>query len=398
MHHGLAAFLLAGSLLAQAMVPPFDTTHQVVVLGHAGNVLRYGGMAFSPTDANVLLVSPYASGHVVAVPVLRDALGVITGFGGGTVVANVSATDGGLAVGPGNVLFGTGYGPNVLYQVRPGDAVANRTDPLAALGVPYSVGACTFVPAGLPGAGSLKVCSWGPAQLHDVPLTPDGNGTFAPGAASAPINLPDYCEGLVYLPSGMPTFGGELMFAEYEAGNVVAYQLDANGNPVVATRTVVMAGLYGVGGGVVDPITGDVLFTLNDGTFVALRSGAACGTFTAYGVASPGAVGAPTLTGSGCARIGQTITFTSHYAPNSIGLLAFGYAPANVSLAGLTVLQTLDVTLLSVTSTIGDAMLPLAIPMNPWLGYGHLYVQAAYLDGSTATGLAASAGVDLLMR
>jgi len=62
------------------------------------------------------------------------------------------------------------------------------------------------------------------------------------------------------------------------------------------------------------------------------------------------------------------------------------------------VLQSLGVTIVSVLSPAGLGTLPLTIPIDPALGNTHLYLQAAYLDASTASGLNATAGLDLLIR
>ncbi len=398
MHQLAPIVLLTTTAIAQSVLPPFDTTYQAVNLGTPPGVTSYGGTAFLPTDANILLLSVYPSNTIRAVPLVRNPQGYITGFGTSVVVASVGGTDGGLAFGPNNVLFATWYGPNRLSQIRFGSTSTDRVDDLGPLGVLSSVGACTFVPAGLPGAGRLKVCGWSSSDFHDLPLTPDGTGTYAPGTAGPTIQLIGGIEGLVYVPAGAAMIGGRLLAVEWSAGNVAAYQIDANGDPLPATRQVVLGGLTGMGGGAVDPITGDIVFTSGSGNLVILRNGTACGTYTSYGVATPGASGTPTISGTGCARIGQTITLSTNHAANAIGLLALGYFPTNANFNGLTVLQTLDVTVVSVTNANGNWGLQLPIPLNPALGNRRVYLQAAYLDASTPSGFVGSAGLDLLIR
>ena len=140
------------------------------------------------------------------------------------------------------------------------------------------------------------------------------------------------------------------------------------------------------------------MFTGGGGLLVILRNGTACGTYTSYGVATPGASGTPTIAGAGCARIGQTITLSTHHAANAIGLLALGNYQTNVNYNGLMVLQSLNVTAVSITDGSGNWGMPLTIPLNPSLGNSHVFLQAAYLDASTPSGFVASAGLDLLMR
>lgn len=393
-----SSLLLAGAVTAQSVLPPFDSTYQVINFGSPAGFTSYGGTAFLPSNPNVLLVSVYPSNTIRAVPLSRSQQGYINGFGASAVVASVGGTDGGLAFGPGGVLFATWYGPNRLSQIKPGSTSTDRVDDLGPLGVASSVGACTFVPPGLPGAGRFKVCGYGGNDFYDMPLTPDGTGTYAPGAVGPATFLTGGIEGLVYTPPAMAMIGGRLLAAEWSAGNVAAYQIDSIGNPLPATRQVVIAGLANMGGGAVDPITGDIVFTGGSGNLVVLRNGSACGTFTAYGTASPGASGTPTLTGAGCLRIGQTIAFTTHHAANSVGLLALGYSPTNINYNGLLVLQSLNVTVVSVTNGLGDWSFPLSVPLTPTLGNAHVYLQAAYLDASTPSGFVGTAGLDVLIR
>ncbi|MEZ6037658.1 MAG: hypothetical protein R3F29_09265 [Planctomycetota bacterium] len=389
---------LATSLAAQAVLPPFDASLQAVQLGSIPGVFSYGGTAFSPNDADVLLVSPYASGEVRAVTLTRAANGDIIGIAGTAPYATVGGTDGGLAFGPGGVLFGTWYGAHRLYQLEPGSSTPDREDDLGAIGVPYSVGACTFVPAGLPGAGAFKVLSWNSSELCTVPLTPDGSGTYTPGGASATIQLSGGPEGLVYAPASLPLVGGRLLVAEYSDGVVSAYQLDANSDPIPATRQVVIGGIPGAGGGAVDPVTGDVVFTDYTGRLVVLRDGPTCGSIISYGAASSGPSGTPTLTASGCARIGQTLQLGLGGAPGAFGLLALGYSQLAFDWNGLQILQSLDVTVVSVLDGTGQATLPLPIPLQPLLGNQHVYLQAAFLDAGTASGFVGTAGVDVTIR
>jgi hypothetical protein len=245
----LTSALLASIAAAQSVLPPFDTTYQIANLGAIPGVVSYGGTAFLPTNPNVLMVTVYPSPDIRAVPLVRNTQGFITGTGASTPVITVGGSDGGLAYGPNNVLFATWYGPNRLSQVKFGSTTTDRVDDLAPIGVSSSsVGACTFVPAGLPGAGRLKVCTWSSSAFHDVPLTPDGNGTFALGTAGAPVTLAGGVEGIVYAPAGAPLFGGQLLACEWGPGNIAAYQVDTIGNPLPATRQVVVGEIIQAGG------------------------------------------------------------------------------------------------------------------------------------------------------
>ncbi len=397
MRHLLAIPFLLATATAQSVLPPFSVAYQVVRLGPMPGIFSYGGTAFLPSNPNVLLISPWPSTEITAVIVTRDGQGFINGLSASTPVATVGGTDGGLAFGPTGVLFHTWFGPNRLGQILPGSTVTNRSDDLGPLGLLSSVGACTFVPAGLPGAGRFKVCGWSGSDFHDVTLTPDGLGTFTPTTTGTPIILTGGIEGIVYVPANAPLLGGQLLTAEWGPGIISAYQIDANGDPIASTRQVVIGGANPPGGGAVDPITGDIVFATSGGELIALRSGQACGTSTSYGIASPGLSGTPTLSGAGCANIGQTMILNAHGAPFGLGLLATGYQ-LNFVWEGLTILQSLDATVISVLDVNGNWALPLAIPLAPALGYQHVYFQVAYLDASTQSGLVASAGLDVLVR
>jgi hypothetical protein len=65
---------------------------------------------------------------------------------------------------------------------------------------------------------------------------------------------------------------------------------------------------------------------------------------------------------------------------------------------GLTVLQSLNVTLPLLLDASGQAAVPLVIPNTPTLGNSRLWWQFAQLDASTQSDFAASAGLEQLVR
>ena len=60
----LIGFLAVAAASAQSILPPFDTTYQILNLGPIPSVGNYGGTAFLPSNPNVLLVAPYLGGGV----------------------------------------------------------------------------------------------------------------------------------------------------------------------------------------------------------------------------------------------------------------------------------------------------------------------------------------------
>ncbi len=399
MHKLLLASVLglSASAPAQSVLPPFNTYYQAVDLGQMPQVHNYGGLCFAPGDADTLLVSAYGSGRIAAVSLQRDGSGRIVGFGATTTRATVGGNDGGLAVGPGGVLLFTWYGANRLGQVLPTSIVADRVDDLGPLGVGTSVGSCGFVPTGRAGAGRFKLTSYASSEWFDVVLTPDGNGTFAPTITAPPVQIQGGPEGILYPPATSPLLGDCVLVCEWNAG-ITAYRTDGNGDPLPNSRQMVITGVGANGGGAIDPITGDFLFTAGGGHLVAMQLGATCGTITNYGQATAGANLTPTLTAVGCARLGQTFTMTVQGEPNALGAFAMGTFPANWQIAGVDVLTNMTVSISHRLDAQGRLVVPFAVPPVAAFGDLHLYFQAGYFSPGSNTGFSATSGLDVWIR
>ena len=68
-------------------------------------------------------------------------------------------------------------------------------------------------------------------------MAPDGTGTFDITTATLETTLGGGPEGFVYIKNTNPDFAVDSMLvSEYSADNVAAYKLDADGNPIPATR------------------------------------------------------------------------------------------------------------------------------------------------------------------
>ena len=172
-----------------------------------------------------------------------------------------------MTYGPGNVLFLARYPNNEIGQTVLGSTITNKIIPLAPLGITGSPGSLLFVPPGQPGAGSLKIASYSGGQWYDAAVAADGAGTYdivnvraIPGAVlSGP-------EGFIYVNAGSPRFSAaSLLVSEYGSGRVSAFEVDADGDPLVATRRDFITGLSGAEGAFVDPVTGDFLFSTYGG-------------------------------------------------------------------------------------------------------------------------------------
>ncbi len=274
----LAAVFAAPAARGIAIDPFYSPSYAFTDLGAVpGLPEAYGGLTFKPGDASKIWIGGTANeagGRIHEVSVVRGVDGHITGFSGtATALAFGAYNDGGVVVGPGGVLFLAQWPENNIGQVLPGGAVEHRIDSGASFGIPLtdSISAMNFVPPGFGGAGKMKVTTWEDGRWFDVNYTPDGAGGYdLSGAVQIDLdlgaagiqNLPGGPEGFVFIPSGNPLFGVDsILLSEFSSGTVVSYELDAEGNPILSTRRNFVTALDGAEGAVVDPLTGDFLFS-----------------------------------------------------------------------------------------------------------------------------------------
>jgi hypothetical protein len=254
------------SLIAAAIAPEFAGDYAAVDLGSVtGLPAEYGGLTFAAGDVNTLLIGGQANtsaGLFYSVPVLRGAGNHITGFGPASALGFGAYNDGGIAYGPGGVLFYSRWPVNQLGQVEAGSATDDRVIDLGPLGVASSHAALAFVPAGYNGARRFKMLSWSGGEFYDAVLTADGAGTYDVTSVAQTAVLPGGPEGFIYVPIGSPLFPNQSMLvSDWSAGRVSAYEIDAEGDPVAATRKDFVLDLTGAEGAVIDPLTGDFLFS-----------------------------------------------------------------------------------------------------------------------------------------
>lgn len=273
----------AGSLtVAQAATidPFYAPSYSMTDLGSiSGLPGPYGGLTVLAGDTNTLLIGGNAnnsSGAIYSVGVNRDIDGHITGFSSGaTLFSTAPYIDGGLSYGPDGVLFYAGYPTNQLGQIKPGSTTPDKIIDLADFGVTGSVGSMMFVPTGQPGAGLLKAVSYSTGAWYTLGLTPDGSGTFDVTSATYVTTIGGGPEGIAYVPTGSALFSSpSILVAEWGAGNVVSYEVDANGDPILSSKKMFISGLSGAEGALIDPVTGDFLFsTFGGGDHVVRVSG-----------------------------------------------------------------------------------------------------------------------------
>lgn len=262
-----AALPVSVVTVAQTIAPGFSADYSAFDLGSVPGVPGpLGGVVFKAGDPNTLLIGGSANnggGGIYQVGLVRDLNGHITGFSGSaTLLSTAPEIDGGLAYAPNGVLFYTGYAENLLGQIKPGSVAPDQIDVLSGLGIASSVGTLAFVPAGFPGAGQLKVASYSAGTFYSVGYSLNGGGTYDLGPATLEATLSGGPEGILYISDDNPGFANpSVLIAEWGAGTVGAYEIDANGDPIAGTRQDFITGLSGAEGAVMDPLTGDFIFS-----------------------------------------------------------------------------------------------------------------------------------------
>jgi hypothetical protein len=401
----LGALAAPATLLAQTIQAPFNALYTIASIGGIpGLASNWGAIAFDHQDPNTLLCTRWNTvgvQNLFAIRVVRDAQGHVTGFSGtATPRAQVDYIDGGLAFHPSGVLFYSRYpslvaGGNAVGQLKPGSTVPDRVDPVLG---PNYLGGLAIVPDGLPGAGRLKTLRWPGGGWTDALLSPDANGTFDLVAETATATLTGGPDGFAYVPRTAPLFqGADVLVAEFNTSTLATYQIDAQGDPIVATRQVFASGFASAFALTVDPVTSDVVHAGWSGSTVhVIRGfGAACGQCTHYGtgLAGTGSL-VPTVTGLACPLAGETTgVHVGNALPNGLGVLAVGGAQLAVPVFGGTLLNDAAILLTVLLSPTGNYTLPLPLP--PGVGGNTLYFQVGLLDPGAPQGFALSDGLTM---
>lgn len=264
---------------AQTIDPYYAGDYSYVDLGSVSGVpTNYGGLTLLAGNPNKLLIGGAAngaSGALYSIDVVRDMDGHITGFSGNaTLYANAPYNDGGVGYGPNGVLFASRYPVNQLAQYLPGSTDPDKVIDLAPFGVAGSHAAFVFGPSDRTYSGRLKLSSWSGGQFYDATYTFDGQGMIDITSVTHTLTLGGGPEGLAYVPLGSTLFGDSMLVAEYSAGTIASYDVDANGDPILGSRRNFMTGLSGAEGAFIDPVTGDFLFsTFGGGNRVIRVSG-----------------------------------------------------------------------------------------------------------------------------
>lgn len=239
---------------------------------------QYGGLTIRPDQPNTLYIGGSANnsgGGLYTVGLIRDAVtNRITGFNGSAVLYVAAPNnDGGIVFDQYGTLLFTRYSMNELGQVLPDNTYISIS--LTEYGVTSSVGALAFVPAGYPGAGGLVFSSYNGGIMYNVPYTRESNGQYSFSVKVAEVSVnPEAAgpEGIAYIPAGSAAFPNlSMAISSYGNGTVVVYEVGEYGLPVPSTVRQMVTGLTGAEGALIDPVTGDFLFSTFGGGNKVIR-------------------------------------------------------------------------------------------------------------------------------
>ncbi len=266
---GVALLMMCAGASAQTLGPDFSSDYELVNLGAVEGVpLPYGGLYTTFADPDGLYIGGAANtaeGALYRVGVMRGIGGSIIGFqpGAAVRVADAPFNDGGIVPDPGGHVSIAQWPANRYSQIGPAGTLINDVD-LKQFGVASDSAALNWIPAGYPGAGKMQLSSWSGGQFYNVDYTVGGGGIITINGVTEILGstLPGGPEGMNYVPFGSPGFlNPSMVISEFSAGNVAVYEMDADGNPIVASRRDFISGLIGAEGAWIDVFSGEFLFS-----------------------------------------------------------------------------------------------------------------------------------------
>lgn len=255
--------------IAQTLAPEFQADYDLVVLGSAAGVSPpYGGVFILPSQPDTLYIggaANNASGGLYAIDLVRDGSGLITGFSGvATRVADAPHNDGGIVPDPGGLISFARWPVNRYAQIDLSTGTIVNDVDLVPFGVASASSSLGFIPTGYPGAGGMRLASWSGGEFYAIDYSIGPGGIISLNAVT-PVpgsTLPGGPEGWAYVPLGSPQFPQpSMVVSEYSANTVAVFEMDAAGNPVIASRRVFVSGLSGAEGAAIDPVSGSFVFS-----------------------------------------------------------------------------------------------------------------------------------------
>jgi choice-of-anchor A domain-containing protein len=204
------------------------------------------------------------------VKLTRDAEGHVIGFGRISRVASSFGAgwgafqygdDGPFVVQAWNGRY-SGVSVHGLYAYKDGDFDPGKfVDYRPLIGQQNAVSS-KVVPPGYAGAGKLKAVMWPFGEWYSGTIVPTADGYVDVTSLSAvpSRSLVGRPHDFSFVPQGSPGFSQDsILVSELSANVLAAYQLDANGDPIIASRRPMVQGLADPAGGAFDPISGDFI-------------------------------------------------------------------------------------------------------------------------------------------
>lgn len=276
-NHVIASMALVSILLAQVstgaqaqtLAPEFATDYNLTDLGTVPGVPpNFGGLFILSSDPDALYIggnADTATGGLYRIELVRDGSNLITGFTGTAVqVAPAPYNDGGIVPDPGGLISFAQYPANRYGQIDLDTGTVVTDIDLSSLGVAATSTSVAFIPAGLPDAGGMRIGSWSGGQFYDVDYSIGAGGLITiNGVTNIPgSTLPGGPTGWTYVQAGSPQIMvASMVVSEYSTGQVAVFEMDAGGNPIIATRRLFISGLSGALGAAIDPVSGAFLFS-----------------------------------------------------------------------------------------------------------------------------------------
>jgi hypothetical protein len=274
----------------------FEKLYEVFDLGTIPGVgdARLGGCALKPGDDNKLLFvwdSERPTSAIAEIGIARDACGHITGFvGAPKALVTIPYADANIVVNADGNLMVSQFPSAKVSQVDTKSWTVtdswSLTPTITPVSEPWdpsmeSPGGLNLVPSNISGVPTLRALTYPMGSWLKLGISnkPGDSRLFAlDSVKKSSVALPNAPGGFAYVPSGSPGFSKPaILVTEWLRGDpstftppltkyvpeteeIPAYELDAAGDPVVATRRVFFSAFYRPWGAYFEPVTGDYMF------------------------------------------------------------------------------------------------------------------------------------------
>jgi hypothetical protein len=258
------------------LAPPFDMFYTAYDLGPVPGVPDpLGGTAILASSSDRLLVaggSESDTGAIYSIGLTRDSCGHITGFAGSaTAIAQTPYVDANLVYASHDLLLYSEWPQYTVSQLVGAASAPSRSTDLRPIGMSVAgsdqgPGGMGLVPPSLAAADELRLVTWPGGRWYHATTAPDTGGLLAVSAVTQTATVPNEPGGFAYVPAGSPGFTNQsLIVAEWRSADptmdrVAVYGVDANGDPMVASRQEFFHKFPRPWGAYFEPVTGDYMF------------------------------------------------------------------------------------------------------------------------------------------